>query len=194
MIRVVCALLLLAGVSPFALAAEPGNATSALMLTARAGLPDPNFNGSTVLVTNRIARGPFGIIVNRPTRLTLSQLFPDWTNIAHGDRKVHFGGPVDATSILFLFRSAIPREHAVEIVAGVYLGRDLDLLRTLLERNDARETVRVFIGYAGWEPDQLESEIARGDWTLAPASITAIFEAKPAHPWPESPAPDARRI
>jgi len=192
--RILCVLLLLVGVSSSAAATPSGNTLSSIILIARAGLPDANFNGSTVLVTNRIASGPFGIIVNRPTRLTVSQLFPDWKKNVHGDEKVYFGGPVDVTSVSFLFQSRTPRERAVEVLAGVYLSRDLDLLRTLLERDNPNEAVRVFIGYAGWEPDQLEAEIAGGNWKVAPASTGAIFEARPEHPWPEPPAPEARRI
>jgi putative transcriptional regulator len=175
------------------LADDPAPLTT-IVLVARGGLPDANFNGSTVLVMNNIAAAPFGIIVNRPTELSLSQLLPDLQSATHRDDKVYFGGPVDLGSVSFLFRADAPPEHAIEVVHGGYLGRDGDLLRTLLERETPKATVRVFIGYAGWEPDQLKSEIARGDWTVAPASPAAIFDTKPEHAWPETPVPEGRRI
>jgi putative transcriptional regulator len=96
--------------------------------------------------------------------------------------------------VSFLFRADTAPEHATEVVHGVYLSRDGDLLRKLLDRETPQATVRLFIGYAGWEPDQLKNEIVRGDWTVAPASAAAIFDAKPEHAWPQTPVPEGRRI
>ncbi len=193
MIRAFFALLLVYAMS-WPTLADDASPLTAIVLVARRELPDANFNGSTVLIMNNIAAGPFGIIVNKPTELSLSQLLPDLQSSAHRDDKVYFGGPVDLGSVSFLFRADASPEHATEVVHGVYLSRDGDLLRKLLDRETPKATVRVFIGYAGWEPDQLKNEIARGDWTLAPASAADIFEAKPEHAWPEAPVPEGRRI
>lgn len=188
------ALLLLIGVHTPATAAGEATPRSAIVLTARDGLPDPNFESSIVLVANNVASGPFGIILNRPTRVTLGQLFPDIANMPLHDERVYFGGPVEIGALSFLVRSPTPPEHAVQIVADVYLSRDRDLLRTLLEHGATRDTVRVFIGYAGWEPDQLENEIGRGDWKGTPATADTIFAPGPEHPWPAPAAPETRRI
>lgn len=188
------ALLLFIGVHASATAADDATPRSAIVLTARDGLPDPNFESSIILVTNNVASGPFGIILNRPTRVTLGQLFPDVANMPLRDEHVYFGGPVEIGALSFLVRSPTPPEHAVNIVADVYLSRDRDLLRTLLEHGATRDTVRVFIGYAGWEPDQLENEIARGDWKGTLASADAIFAPGPEHPWPAPAAPETQRI
>lgn len=188
------ALLLFIGVHASATAADEATPRSAIVLTARDGLPDPNFESSIILVTNNVASGPFGIILNRPTRVTLGQLFPDVANMPLRDEHVYFGGPVEIGALSFLVRSPTPPEHAVNIVADVYLSRDQDLLRTLLEHGATRDTVRVFIGYAGWEPDQLENEIARGDWKGTLASADAIFAPGPEHPWPAPAAPETQRI
>ena len=188
------ALLLLIGVHTPATAAGEATPPSAIVLTARDGLPDPNFESSIVLVTNNVASGPFGIILNRPTRITLGQLFPEIENMPLRDERVYFGGPVEIGALSFLVRSPAPPEHAVKIVADVYLSRDRDLLRTLLEHGATRDTVRVFIGYAGWEPDQLENEIARGDWKGTPATAETIFAPGRERPWPAPAAPETRRI
>jgi putative transcriptional regulator len=52
------------------------------------------------------------------------------------------------------------------------------------------EGLRIFVGHSGWALGQLEAEIARGDWTVAPAETDAIFHRKSEHPWPERQAPD----
>ncbi|HJU22710.1 MAG TPA: YqgE/AlgH family protein [Casimicrobiaceae bacterium] len=192
MIRTLCALLALLGMS-WCLAAGDTKPLTAILLVARGELPDTNFNGSTVLVMNDIANGPFGIIVNRPTKVTVSRLFPDIKSRVHLDDKVYFGGPVEFGSLSFLFRADTSPEHAIEVLDKVYLSRDLELLRKLLERDAPKATVRIFVGYAGWEPEQLEAEITRGDWTMAHASAAAIFDAKPEREWPEPRRPEGRR-
>jgi putative transcriptional regulator len=162
---------------------------TALLLVARAELPDPNFKDSVVLVLNNIAPVPAGVIINRPTNIPVSRLFPDLERLAQLDDKVYFGGPVEVASISFLFRADTAPEHAVQVMAGVHLSTERELLRKLLSREKPMESLRIFIGYAAWAPGQLEAEIARGDWTLSPASADAIFGLRSERPWPEQQAP-----
>jgi putative transcriptional regulator len=188
MIRALCALLLFAMALPaFADSAQPLNA---ILLVAQAELVDPNFKGSIVLVMNNIAPAPAGIIINRPSTIAVSRLFPDIERLAQLDDKLYFGGPVELTTVSFLVRADVAPEHATEVVHGVYLSRDRELLRKLLDRDKPMEGLRIFIGYSGWAPGQLEAELANSAWTLAPADASAIFDAKPERPWPEQETPD----
>jgi putative transcriptional regulator len=164
-----------------------------ILIVARAELPDPNFKGSIVLVMNNIGSVPAGLVVNRPTKITVAHLFPDLENLAHVEDKVYFGGPVAIESIWFLLRADSPPEHAIRVLDGVYLSNDRELLRKLLTREKPMDGLRIFVGYAGWGPGQLENEIARGDWTLAPADASAIFERKSELPWPEAPESEGGR-
>ena len=190
MIRALFAFLALLGVSWPTSADEPPPVTT-ILLVARADLPDGNFKDSIVLVMNNIGPVPGGLIINRPTRIPVSRLFPDLERLAQVDDKIYFGGPVQIDSVSFLFRADEPPEHATRILDGVYVSSDADLLHKLLERDKPMEGLRIFIGYSGWGPGQLQAEIARGDWTLAPAEAKAIFERKSEHPWPEPEAPDS---
>ena len=106
------------------------------------------------------------------------------------DDKLYFGGPVAIMSVLFVFRADEPPEDATRVLDGVYVSTNRELLRKLLARDKPMEGLRVFIGHSGWAPGQLEAEIARGDWTLAPARPDEIFGRKSEHPWPEPQAPD----
>jgi len=164
---------------------------TAILLAARAELPDPNFKDAVVLVMNNVAPAPAGLIINRPTRIAVSSLFPDLERLAKLDDKVYFGGPVELESVSFLFRADTPPEDATQVLEDVYLSTNGALLRKLLGRERPMEGLRIFIGYSGWGSGQLQSEIARGDWMLKPAQPRAIFDVKPEHPWPEQPAPDA---
>jgi putative transcriptional regulator len=192
MIRALYAMLVLCGIS-WSTSADDAKPLTAILLVARAELPDPNFKDSIVLVMNHIGPAPAGIIINKPTRIPVSHLFPELERLTRLDDKVYFGGPVDIDSVSFIFRAEMPPEHATQVVHGVYVSTSRELLRKLLEREKPMQGLRVFIGRSGWARGQLEAELARGDWTLAPADASAIFDRKSEHPWPERQLPGAVR-
>jgi putative transcriptional regulator len=181
-----CALLLSSG-SSWPESGTDAKPLTAILLVARDDLPDSNFADSILLVMNNLAPGPVGIIINRPTPVPVSHLFPDLKRLAQLRDKLYFGGPVDLGSVWFLFRAAKPPEHAVHACDDVYLSADQELLLKLLGRNKPMDGLRIFVGHAGWAPGQLEAEIERGDWTSKRAEMGAIFSGKSEHPWPSSP-------
>ena len=124
-----------------------------------------------------------GIIVNKPTRIPISKLFPGDAKLAKLDDRVFFGGPVSPQTVSFVFRADKAPEEAMEVMPGVYISSDNDLLRELLSREKPTDGLRVFIGYAGWGPGQLEGEIARGDWHSVNADSRSLFERRPESLW-----------
>jgi len=185
---VLCAFLLSCGCWRPA-GAQDAKHETAILLVAREDLPDPNFADSIVLVMNDLGPGPIGIIVNRPTAVPVSQLFPDVKRLAKVTEKVYFGGPVDFDSVWFLFRAAAMPQHAVRACDGVYLSADRQLLLKLLGRSKPMDDLRIFVGHAGWAPGQLEAEIERRDWTPQRAEAGAVFSGKSEHPWPSTQGP-----
>ncbi|HLJ38335.1 MAG TPA: YqgE/AlgH family protein [Steroidobacteraceae bacterium] len=185
------ALLLQSSLPPAALAAAPERPLTAILLVARARLPDPNFADSVVLVMNNLGPAPVGVIINRPTPVSVAQLFPDLKSLARLHDKVYFGGPIDMGSVWYLVRANAPPRHAIRTCQGVYLSADRELLLELLRREKPMEGLRIFVGHAGWAPGQLESEIGQKDWTLEHAAPAAIFGGKPDAPWPTPPSPAA---
>jgi putative transcriptional regulator len=178
-----CAVLLLFGASSPLSADDTGHLT-AILLVGKADLPDDDFANSVVLVMNNLGPAPIGIVVNRPTRIGVPQLFPDDTRLARLNDKVYFGGPVELGAIWFLVRAVTPPAHAMQAFDGVYLSADRGLLVKLLGRPKPMDGLRIFVGHAGWAPGQLESEINRGAWTLQRADPDAIFNGKSEHLWP----------
>jgi putative transcriptional regulator len=140
---------------------------------------------------NSIGPGPTGVIINRPTRLGVSHLFPDLERLAHLNDKLYFGGPVDIASVSFVIRSGAPPANSIQVLDGVYFSTNRELLHRLVGRDKPMDGLRIFVGHSSWAPSQLEAEIARGDWTLAPPETDAIFDGKSKHPWPEQQGPDA---
>jgi putative transcriptional regulator len=178
-----CALLLLSGTSSPISADDSGRLT-AILLVGKPDLPDDDFANSVVLVMNNLGPAPVGIVVNRPTRIGVPQLFPDDTRLARLSDKVYFGGPVELGAVWFLMRAATRPEHAMLAFDGVYLSADRELLQKLLARPKPMDGLRIFVGHAGWAPGQLESEIDRGAWTLKRADPDTIFNGKSEHLWP----------
>ena len=162
---------------------------TAILLVARAELPDPNFADSVVLVMNNLGPAPVGVIINRPTQYAVSHLFPDLKRLAQMPDKVYFGGPVEIEMVWFLFRSATRPQHAIQALDDIYISADRDLLLGLLGRDKPMDGLRIFVGHAGWAPGQLEAEIARKDWTLERAEPGTIFNGQSEHPWPAPHAP-----
>ena len=188
MIRALCALFVLCAIS-WSTSADNAKPLTTILLIARAELPDPNFKDSVVLVMNHIGPSPAGVIINRPTRIPVSRLFPELETLAQLDDKVYFGGPVEIQAVSFVFRFDKPPEKATEVLDGLYFSTDRELLRKLLGRDQPMEGLRIFVGFSGWARGQLEAEIARGDWTLAPADASTIFDYKSQQPWPERQVP-----
>ena len=180
-------LLLLFG-SFWTIVADEKKPLTAILVTARSHLRDSSFADSQVLVMNNLGASPVGVIVNRPTQLPVSRLFPDLKSLAKVRERLYFGGPVDLESVWFLFRATKRQEHAMEELDGVYISANRALLRQLLGRAKPMDGLRIFIGHAGWGPGQLEAEISRGEWTVHRAEPDAIFNGKSDHPWP-SPDP-----
>ena len=184
----VSTLLLLFGTG-WPISAAGAKPLTAILLVPKGELSDPNFADSVVLVMNNLGPAPVGIIINRPTKFPVSQVFPNLKRLAPLHDKVYFGGPVELESVWFLFRAAAPPEHAIQACEGVYLSADRKLLFQLLGRQKPMVGLRIFIGHSGWAPGQLEAEIARGDWSLERAKSDAIFNGKSEHPWPAPQAP-----
>jgi putative transcriptional regulator len=185
---VLCGLLLLW------LAAWPTSAgevkpLTAIFLVAQGVPPESDFADSIVLAMNNLGPAPIGIIVNRPSPISVSEIFPDLKRLERLHDKVYFGGPVELESVWFLVRTTEPPEHSIQALDGVYLSADRELLHRLLSRDKPMDGLRIFIGHAGWAPGQLEYEISRGAWTLERADADAVFNGKNEQPWSPSPVP-----
>ena len=187
---VLAALLLTLGSSATTSAQAPAKKKplTAILIVARDELPDPTFADAVVLVMNNLGDEPAGIIINRPTKIPVSEVFPEVKRLTQLD-KLYFGGPVELGTVWFLFRAAKPpaEGEAIKAFEGVYISGSRAVLLKLLARERPMEGLRIFVGHSGWGPGQLESEIARGDWKLEHAEAAAIFSGKYDHKKDQAP-------
>jgi putative transcriptional regulator len=152
-----------------------------LLLVAAERLGDPNFSRTVVLVTQHGGGGPIGVVLNRATDVALAEVFPGEPALQGRKEKLFRGGPVASATLVFMLRADQPPAKTVELVPGLHMGFDsAEALRRLRE---GAADVRVFAGYAGWAPGQLEKEIAHGDWHLLPADAEVIMSREPQGLW-----------
>jgi putative transcriptional regulator len=150
---------------------EPANG---VLLVAKPGLTDPNFRETVVLVTQAADSSTVGVILNRPTPRKHENT---------GD-PLYSGGPVMREVLVALFRSdRAPEASAFHVLKGVYLTMHPHNIEQLLAQPGQR--YRLYAGFSGWAPGQLESELARDGWYVLPASAELVFRKDTNGMWDE---------
>lgn len=151
------------------------------LLVASPALGDPNFERTVVLVLAHSDEGAVGVVLNRPSDLPVDGAVPSWDDLAGEPRVLFVGGPVSPAGIIALGRvaSAGSGEGWSEVVGDVGtidLAGDLDVAASVAE-------VRLFAGYAGWAPGQLEGEIDAGAWFVVDADPADALSRAPERLW-----------
>jgi putative transcriptional regulator len=150
------------------------------LLVASPALVDPNFARTVVAIANHDADGALGIVLNRPSETEVADAVPELAEVTDVDEVVFVGGPVQPASIVVLAEFEDPGAAAYLVVDAIGLVSD----RIGLERLDeATQRHRIFAGYAGWGPGQLEAELEREDWILEPALADDVFCQDPEELW-----------
>jgi putative transcriptional regulator len=148
------------------------------------------FAETVVLLLFYDETGAFGLVVNRPTDVSPDELVADEEGIADYDGTLFWGGPVQMDSLRALLRTDEPPEEAEKILESVYLVSVEDALQRG-PTDPAR--LRLYIGYAGWAPGQLDYELARGSWRVVPATDELVFAEAPRELWKQlAPAHEQR--
>ena len=158
---------------------------NAIFLIANPGLQDPNFSETVVLVTHPREGPPWGVIINRPLDYLLSEVFTEYETLKNRKDVLFFGGPVARDGLVFLVRSSKSPPRAVPVLRDVYFISDIDWIEGLLQRPEPTRGLRVYVGYSGWAPGQLQREIERGGWHVLPADAATVFDTDPSRIWPE---------
>ena len=156
-----------------------------VFLVASESLSDPNFSQTVVLLLDYDHTGAGGLVINRPTNVSLSSLLPDEENLKGRDDMVYIGGPVGATQLFLLLRSTTLPQQAEKIVDGVYASTSLQTLRDIVAEKSSADTFQAYAGYAGWGPGQLDAELERGDWLVTPADSETVFDKATENIWPD---------
>ena len=157
-------------------------------LIAMPQLLDPNFNRTVVLLLKSNEEGALGLVINRPTEMSLREFLKLESIQFDGDESltVNLGGPVEQESHLLVLHGEPPvfdddSEAEIELAPGLRLVMAMEGLRALAGRGTRR--LRCYVGYAGWGPGQLERELSNGAWIPLPCDASFIFDQAPNEIW-----------
>lgn len=152
------------------------------LLVAPPTLGDPNFRRSVVLLCeHHPAEGSFGLSLGRPLEQDLAlsdvlDLGDPAARLAGEDFPLVLGGPVQPETLHYLHRHPGAVPGATEIAEGVWWGGDFEDVKQLLAEGTASlQSLRFFLGYAGWGAGQLRAELDQDGWILAPADAGVVF-------------------
>ncbi|MGE0161173.1 MAG: YqgE/AlgH family protein [Gemmatimonadales bacterium] len=163
------------------------------LLISSGGLYDPNFRHTVVLIGEHNAEGALGVILNRPLDVTVASAVPGLGDLVAPDAPLFEGGPVQRTSPVFLAELARPDLADILVFGSVgFLTGDVSA--------DVRPHIlraRVFAGYSGWGPGQLEAEMETDSWLVDPGREDDVFTDSPELLWTrvlERKGPQFRRL
>lgn len=152
-------------------------------LIAAKRLRDDNFYKTVVLMLEHGDQGAMGLVVNRPSSIRVSHALAGHFTLPDTEDVVYGGGPVEPSALVILHDDATLQEEATSILPGLFVGGSPDAFERVIVESASSDSMkhsfRVFSGYAGWGPQQLDNEVSRGDWLSHPATRELVFHPDP---------------
>lgn len=165
-----------------------------VFLVADRKIMDPNFSKTVVLILHHDAGGSSGLVINRPTRQTLPELLPNVEWVVPSE-PIFDGGPVlREETLTLLFRTKTPPQALSPVFEDVYVTQKARIFAELLQDDTQSEVYRLYAGYAGWAPGQLQAEMTRGDWRVLAGDADVLFEKSTEQIWMKMFARSQRRF
>jgi putative transcriptional regulator len=170
------------------LAPEERTLTGQLLIASPA-MGDPRFRRSVILIVRHDRKGALGITINRPvgerSLAALMQALGDSTVTQARSVRIFAGGPVQPEIGFVIHTPDYDRQDTLAVNADLAVTASLEVLHDIARNQGPKKTL-VALGYAGWSPGQLESELARDDWRVAPASAALVFDTPAERVWDEA--------
>jgi putative transcriptional regulator len=156
-----------------------------VFLVASKNIKDPFFKESVICLISYDENGAAGVIINHPTKVGLSEVLPDIKGLLKRNDPLYMGGPVAINQLMMIIRSGTPPSGSLELFDKVFISSDTDYLKRMIDNPKDSEQFRLYAGYAGWNPGQLEHEISRNDWFVTEADAKFFFDKPASSVWPE---------
>jgi putative transcriptional regulator len=154
------------------------------LLVALPPLVDENFDRTVVLLLEHSESGALGVVLNRPGERRIDDVLGQWAPHASAPAVLFQGGPVETESIIGVATCARSDDGGDSHWAPVFdtIGT-VDLSIPPDEHDPPIDALRLFVGYAGWGPTQLEGELHAGAWIVADFAMADLFASEPAELW-----------
>jgi putative transcriptional regulator len=153
---------------------------SGQLLLASPTLMDPNFRRTVVLIGVHSEEGAMGVVLNRPSAVTVGEAVPQLEQVLEEREPVYVGGPVQPSAIVFLAEFLDPTPAGLLVLGRIGFPAPNAGIDELTEATARR---RVFAGYAGWGEGQLDAEVDQGDWIAHSAIPDDVFTEVPEELW-----------
>ena len=135
-----------------------------LLIAEPSIIGDLSFNRSIILIADHNPEGSIGFILNKPLDFTLQDLIPE----IEIPFEVYNGGPVEQDNLYYIHKTPELIPNSIEISDGLYWGGDFQKVTELIKKDQLKgEDIRFFLGYSGWETNQLKSELRSNTWILS---------------------------
>jgi putative transcriptional regulator len=154
-------------------------------LIASRQLLDPNFAETVVLLLEYHEKGAMGLVINRPSEMKLSAVLPEIEALRQRPDTIYLGGPVAKNQLLLLIRTPSPPEGSRHVFKDIHLSSSQEVIQRMIKDPEGEERFRVYAGYAGWAPGQLDREIATGGWHVLRADAETVFDKSASEVWPD---------
>ncbi|HYG35396.1 MAG TPA: YqgE/AlgH family protein [Clostridia bacterium] len=139
------------------------------------------FQHTVVLICQHDAEGAFGLVLNRATGSNAGDLIAADLPESLKTCPLYLGGPVQPSALTYLLSDAFLPE--ANVMPNLSLGHSLDTLIEVGESFSPTQKLKMFAGYSGWSPGQLEDELKRNAWLTHPASLDLVFDTSPEQLW-----------
>jgi putative transcriptional regulator len=180
LLRAIAVALLLVAAAP----AGAQGQDDAVILIAHPAFRDLEYRQTVLIAAPAPNGGHVGVILNRPTRRSLGSLFPEHEPSKKVADPVFYGGPFSRGALVALVRSdAAPGSGSVLLMKNLYLAFRANTIDHVIETTP--NEARYFVGYVGWRPGELKSEIDRGLWSVTGADLELIFRKDTESLWEE---------
>jgi putative transcriptional regulator len=157
---------------------------AAILLIAHPAFRDADYRQTVLLAAPAPNGGHVGVILNRPTRRSLGSLFPDHEPSKKVVDPVHYGGPFSRGALVALVKAeSAPGPGTVPLMKNLFLAFRANTIDHVIESTP--NEARYFVGYVGWRPGELRSEIDRGLWSVHNADIDTVFRKDTEGLWEE---------
>ena len=134
-----------------------------LLIAEPSIIGDVSFNRSIVLLTDHNKEGSIGFILNKPLNYTIKDLIPE----LDASFRVYNGGPVEQDNLYFIHKRPDLIPDRIEISLGIFWGGDFNVVANLIaEKKIDQKDIKFFLGYSGWEINQLEDELKSNAWVV----------------------------
>lgn len=161
----------------------PNRPKAGELLLARAGVEDPLWGQSVILLLDCDDTGSLGVMLHRISEIPMADVLPGWESLVCPPARIFTGGPVSTDGAVCLAKLSLSHEEPPgwRRVRGDLGLLHLDTPTELVE--GAYADLRIFAGYCGWDAGQLEAELVRGDWHRVPSRDEDVFGAQPEGLW-----------